>query len=220
MIRVLLVDDQALLRTGFRLVLEAAADIEVVGEASDGISAESMARALRPDVVLMDIRMPNRNGIEATEAITAALPEVRVLILTTFDLDEYAFGGLRAGASGFLLKDTRPAELIEAIRVVASGDAVVSPRVTRRMLELFGQRLPDDQGHDTVHPSLRSLTPRELEVLTAIGAGLSNLEIAAKFFVSEATIKTHVGNVLAKTGSRDRVQAVVLAYTAGLVTPG
>ena len=216
----LLVDDQALLRTGFRLVLEAAPDIEVVGEASDGITAESMARAVTPDVVLMDIRMPNRNGIEATAAITAALPEVKVLILTTFDLDEYAFGGLRAGASGFLLKDTRPAELIEAIRVVASGDAVVSPRVTRRMLELFGQRLPDDQGHDAVHPSLRHLTPRELEVLTAIGAGLSNLEIATKFFVSEATIKTHVGNVLAKTGSRDRVQAVVLAYTAGLVTPG
>ena len=220
MIRVLLVDDQAPLRTGFRLVLEAAPDIEVVGEASDGITAESMARALQPDVVLMDIRMPHRNGIEATEAITTALPDVRVLILTTFDLDEYAFGGLRAGASGFLLKDTRPAELIEAIRVVASGDAVVSPRVTRRMLELFGQRLPDDQGHASVHPSLQSLTPRELEVLTAIGAGLSNLEIAAKFFVSEATIKTHVGNVLAKTGSRDRVQAVVLAYTAGLVTPG
>ncbi|WP_108718038.1 response regulator transcription factor [Miniimonas sp. S16] len=221
MIRVLLVDDQALLRTGFRLVLEAVEDIEVVGEAADGEVAERMARALRPDVVLMDVRMPGRNGIDATAAITTALPEVRVLILTTFDLDEYAFAGLRAGASGFLLKDTQPDELVAAIRSVASGDAVVSPRVTRRMLDLFGARLPDGAGEGTAaaDPALASLTPRELEVLELIGVGLSNTEIADRLVVSEATVKTHVGNVLAKTGSRDRVHAVVLAYSTGLVQP-
>ncbi|TNU74761.1 response regulator transcription factor [Miniimonas arenae] len=221
MIRVLLVDDQALLRTGFRLVLEAVEDIEVVGEAADGEVAERMARALRPDVVLMDVRMPGRNGIDATAAITSALPEVRVLILTTFDLDEYAFAGLRAGASGFLLKDTQPDELVAAIRSVASGDAVVSPRVTRRMLDLFGARLPDGatEGTATTDPALASLTPRELEVLELIGVGLSNTEIADRLVVSEATVKTHVGNVLAKTGSRDRVHAVVLAYSTGLVQP-
>jgi len=182
-----------------------------------------MVAALRPDVVLMDVRMPHRNGIDATAAITAAHPATRVLILTTFDLDEYAFTGLRAGASGFLLKDTRPAELIDAIRVVASGDAVVSPRITRRMLELFGERLPSGAAADSGpadHPALATLTPREHEVLTAIGHGLSNTEIATQLVVSEATVKTHVGNVLAKTGSRDRVQAVVLAYSTGLVRPG
>ncbi|ROR95845.1 LuxR family two component transcriptional regulator [Salana multivorans] len=222
MIRVLLVDDQALLRTGFRLVLEAVEDIEVVGEAGDGAAAEQMARALEPDVILMDVRMPGRNGIEATQAITQALPSTRVLILTTFDLDEYAFAGLRAGASGFLLKDTKPADLIEVIRVVASGDAVVSPRITRRMLELFSDRLPEVAGGTDggVAAELACLTPRELEVLTLIGQGLSNAEIAATLVVSEATVKTHVGNVLAKTGSRDRVQAVVLAHATGLVGPG
>lgn len=222
MIRVLLVDDQALLRTGFRLVLEAVEDIEVVGEAGDGAAAEQMARALEPDVILMDVRMPGRNGIEATQAITRALPSTRVLILTTFDLDEYAFAGLRAGASGFLLKDTKPADLIEVIRVVASGDAVVSPRITRRMLELFSDRLPEVAGgaDGGVAAELACLTPRELEVLTLIGQGLSNAEIAATLVVSEATVKTHVGNVLAKTGSRDRVQAVVLAHATGLVGPG
>ncbi|GMA30514.1 response regulator [Litorihabitans aurantiacus] len=223
MIRVLLVDDQALLRTGFRLVLEGVEDVEVVGEAADGVAAESMVEALRPDVVLMDVRMPQRNGIDATAAITRSHPETRVLILTTFDLDEYAFAGLRAGASGFLLKDTRPAELVDAIRVVASGEAVVSPRITRRMLELFGERLPeggDDGAAPGVHPALATLTPREHEVLEAIGHGLSNAEIAQRLVVSEATVKTHVGNVLAKTGSRDRVQAVVLAYSTGLVRPG
>ena len=223
MIRVLLVDDQALLRTGFRLVLETAPDIDVVGEAADGLAAEQMVRALTPDVVLMDVRMPNRNGIDATASITHDHPDTRVIILTTFDLDEYAFQGLRAGASGFLLKDTRPADLIDAIRTVASGDAVVSPRVTRRMLELFGERLPAGGENDdeaVVHPALRTLTPRELEVLLAIGQGLSNTEIAQHLVVSEATVKTHVSNVLAKTGSRDRVQAVVLAYSTGLVTPG
>lgn len=220
MIRVLLVDDQTLLRTGFRLVLEGIEDIEVVGEAGDGVAAESMARAMRPDVVLMDVRMPGRDGIEATAAITAALPEVKVLILTTFDLDEYAFAGLRAGASGFMLKDTRPAELIEAIRVVASGEAVVSPRITRRMLELFGDRLPTSAQAGAAAAELASLTPRELEVLEHMGHGLSNSEIAATLVVSEATVKTHVGNVLAKTGSRDRVQAVVLAHATGLVGAG
>lgn len=217
MIRVLLVDDQSLLRTGFRLVLEAAEDIEVVGEAGDGTSAERMARALTPDVILMDVRMPGRNGIEATEAITAAVPSARVLILTTFDLDEYAFAGLRAGASGFLLKDTRPAELIEAIRVVAAGEAVVSPRVTRRMLELFADHLPAQVTDGDRPAQLSDLTPRELEVLTLMGQGLSNSEIAAKLVVSEATVKTHVSNVLGKTGSRDRVHAVVLAHATGLV---
>ena len=222
MIRVLLVDDQALLRTGFRLVLEAIDDIGVIGEAGDGTAAEQMARALEPDVILMDVRMPGRNGIDATRAITEALPDTKVLILTTFDLDEYAFAGLRAGASGFLLKDTKPADLVEAIRLVASGDAVVSPRVTRRMLELFSDRLPESapSGEGGVAPELESLTPRELEVLTLIGQGLSNAEIAASLVVSEATVKTHVGNVLAKTGSRDRVQAVVLAHATGLVGPG
>ena len=223
MISVLLVDDQALLRTGFRLVLETAPDIEVVGEAADGNAAEQMVRALSPDVVLMDVRMPNRNGIDATATITSRHPETRVLILTTFDLDEYAFQGLRAGASGFLLKDTRPADLIDAIRTVASGDAVVSPRVTRRMLELFGERLPaggTPSDGVTTHPALATLTPREREVLLAIGQGLSNTELAEHLVVSEATVKTHVSNVLAKTGSRDRVQAVVLAYSTGLVTPG
>ncbi|WP_454295789.1 response regulator [Salana multivorans] len=222
MIRVLLVDDQALLRTGFRLVLEAIDDIDVIGEAGDGTAAEQMARALEPDVILMDVRMPGRNGIDATRAITEALPDTKVLILTTFDLDEYAFAGLRAGASGFLLKDTKPADLVEAIRLVASGDAVVSPRVTRRMLELFSDRLPESapSGEGGVAPELESLTPRELEVLTLIGQGLSNAEIAASLVVSEATVKTHVGNVLAKTGSRDRVQAVVLAHATGLVGPG
>ena len=222
MIRVLLVDDQALLRTGFRLVLEAIDDIDVIGEAGDGTAAEQMARALEPDVILMDVRMPGRNGIDATRAITEALPDTKVLILTTFDLDEYAFAGLRAGASGFLLKDTTPADLVEAIRLVASGDAVVSPRVTRRMLELFSDRLPESapSGEGGVAPELESLTPRELEVLTLIGQGLSNAEIAASLVVSEATVKTHVGNVLAKTGSRDRVQAVVLAHATGLVGPG
>lgn len=216
MITVLLVDDQTLLRTGFRLVLESEEDIEVVGEAADGVSGERMARTLRPDVILMDVRMPNRNGIEATAAITAALPETKVLILTTFDLDEYAFAGLRAGASGFLLKDTKPDDLIAAIRTVASGEAVVSPRITKRLLELFGQKLPH-QAEPSAAPELADLTPREREVLGLIGQGLSNPEIAAQLVVSEATVKTHVGNVLAKTGSRDRVQAVILAHATGIV---
>jgi DNA-binding NarL/FixJ family response regulator len=222
-ISVLLVDDQSLLRMGFRMVLEAEDDIRVVGEAADGATGIQMATALRPDVVLMDVRMPGTNGIDATAQITATLPEVRVLILTTFDLDEYAFAGLRAGASGFLLKDTEPAELVDAVRTLHAGDAVVSPRVTRRMLELFGSRLPAaaDPGGAPAHADreLDELTPRESEVLLAMAEGLSNAEIAARLVVSEATVKTHVGKVLAKLGLRDRVQAVIYAYESGLVRP-
>ena len=218
MIRVLLADDQALIRMGFRMVLDAEADIEVVGEAADGAAAITQAKALNPDVVLMDIRMPGVNGIEATAEITRTL-DTKVLILTTFDLDEYAFGGLRAGASGFLLKDTRPAELIEAIRTVASGEAVVSPRITRRMLEMFAGQLPSGataSGH--VDPRIASLTPRETEILRLVARGMSNAEIAAELVVSATTVKTHVGSVLAKLGVRDRVQAVVVAYETGLVS--
>ena len=222
-ISVLLVDDQALLRMGFRLVLEAEDDIVVVGEASDGAAGVSMTHALRPDVVLMDVRMPGVNGIDATSRIVAEHPGTRVIILTTFDLDEYAFAGLRAGASGFLLKDTQPTELVSAIRTVASGDAVVSPRITRRMLEMFAPQLPrpsDATGADAGHDELLAdLTHREHEVLLAIADGLSNAEIAQRLYVSEATVKTHVGKVLAKLGLRDRVQAVVYAYENGLIRP-
>lgn len=218
MIRVLLADDQALIRMGFRMVLDAEADIEVVGEAADGAAAITQAKALNPDVVLMDIRMPGVNGIEATAEITRTL-DTKVLILTTFDLDEYAFGGLRAGASGFLLKDTRPAELIEAIRTVASGEAVVSPRITRRMLEMFAGQLPSGAtASGQVDPRIASLTPRETEILRLVARGMSNAEIAAELVVSSTTVKTHVGSVLAKLGVRDRVQAVVVAYETGLVS--
>ncbi len=218
MIRVLLADDQALIRMGFRMVLDAEADIEVVGEAADGAAAITQAKALNPDVVLMDIRMPGVNGIEATAEITRTL-DTKVLILTTFDLDEYAFGGLRAGASGFLLKDTRPAELIEAIRTVASGEAVVSPRITRRMLEMFAGQLPSwATASGQVDPRIASLTPRETEILCLVARGMSNAEIAAELVVSATTVKTHVGSVLAKLGVRDRVQAVVVAYETGLVS--
>lgn len=218
MIRVLLADDQALIRMGFRMVLDAEADIEVVGEAADGAAAITQAKALNPDVVLMDIRMPGVNGIEATAEITRTL-DTKVLILTTFDLDEYAFGGLRAGASGFLLKDTRPAELIEAIRTVASGEAVVSPRITRRMLEMFAGQLPSGAtASGQVDPRIAYLTPRETEILCLVARGMSNAEIAAELVVSATTVKTHVGSVLAKLGVRDRVQAVVVAYETGLVS--
>ncbi len=219
-IRVLLVDDQPLMRMGFAMVLDAEDDLEVVGEASDGAAALTQARALRPDVVLMDVRMPGMNGIDATERIVAEHPDLRVLVLTTFDLDEYAFAALRAGASGFLLKDSEPEALVAAIRTVAAGDAVVAPRVTRRMLELFASRLPvrrTDAPPDQTDARIALLTPREVEVLRAIARGLSNGEIAAEFVVSETTVKTHVGNVLAKLGVRDRVQAVILAYESGLV---
>ena len=216
-IRVLLVDDQSMLRMGFRLVLEAEPDIEVVGEAGDGAAGASMARALRPDIVLMDVRMPGVDGIEATRRILAEVPESRVVVLTTFDLDEYAFAALRAGASGFLLKDARPAELVGAIRSVAAGDAAIAPRVTRRMLELFAGELPAEGAAAGAQDArLASLTPREHEVFAALGEGLSNAEIAARFVLSEGTVKTHVAHVLGKLGLRDRVQAVVLAYETGV----
>jgi len=215
---VLLADDQPLLRRGFRMILEAEDGVTVAGEAGDGAEAVELARRVRPDVVLMDIRMPGTDGIEATRRITAAEPGVRVLVLTTFDLDEYAFGALQAGASGFLLKDVRPAELISAIRTVAAGNAVVSPRVTRRLLEEFTP-VPAAQRAER-YPLLSSLTEREQQVLAAVARGLSNAEIAAEFTVSETTVKSHVGRILAKLGLRDRVQIVVLAYEAGLVRPG
>ena len=220
-ISVLLADDQALLRRGFRMILEAEGDFEIAGEAEDGASAITLARRVRPSVVLMDIRMPNTDGIEATRQIIAADPAVRVLVLTTFDLDDYAFGALRAGASGFLLKDVRPAELVTAIRTVASGDAVVSPRVTRRLLEEYASVLPvSSEQRAARFRQLSTLTEREKETLLAVARGLSNAEIAEAQFVAEATVKSHVGRILAKLGLRDRVQAVVLAYEAGLVRPG
>jgi DNA-binding NarL/FixJ family response regulator len=221
-VRVLLVDDQALLRSGFRMVLEEQDDIEVVGEAADGDEAVARAAELSPDVVLMDVRMPGSDGIDATRRIVDQLPDVRVLILTTFDLDEYAFTALRFGASGFLLKDVRPAELAGAIRCVAEGDAVVAPSVTRRLLNTYAHRLPDlrpgrDPGRDQ---GLALLTEREIGILTEVAAGLSNQEIAAKLSLAEATVKTHLGRILAKLALRDRVQAVVYAYQTGLVRPG
>ena len=221
-VRVLLVDDQALLRSGFRMVLEEQDDIEVVGEAADGNEAVARAAELSPDVVLMDVRMPGSDGIDATRRIVDQLPDVRVLILTTFDLDEYAFTALRFGASGFLLKDVRPAELAGAIRCVAEGDAVVAPTVTRRLLNTYAHRLPDlrpgrDPGRDQ---GLALLTEREVGILTEVAAGLSNQEIAAKLCLAEATVKTHLGRILAKLALRDRVQAVVYAYQTGLVRPG
>jgi DNA-binding NarL/FixJ family response regulator len=222
-IRVLLVDDQPLLRTGFRLILEAEPDVTVVGEAGDGKTAQDQSRALLPDVVLMDIRMPGVDGIEATRRIVrdaAAGSHVpRVLVLTTFDLDEYIVEALRAGASGFLLKDVPPDELVQAIRVVAAGDAIVAPSVTRRLLDKFAAHLPSAQQRATP-ARLDRLTEREMEVLRLIARGMSNAEIARKLVVSETTVKTHVGNVLTKLALRDRVQAVVLAYETGLITPG
>jgi DNA-binding NarL/FixJ family response regulator len=220
-ISVLLTDDQALLRRGFRMILEAEGDITVVAEAGHGDEAIDLARRHAPDVVLMDIRMPGTDGIEATRRITAADPRVRVLVLTTFDLDEYAFGALRSGASGFLLKDVRPAELVAAIRTVAAGDAVVAPRVTRRLLEEYARVLPLPVSQQAErYPKLAALTEREREVLIAVAKGLSNAEIAASLSVSEATVKSHVGRILAKLELRDRVQVVVLAYEAGLIQPG
>ncbi|WP_277755249.1 response regulator [Pseudactinotalea terrae] len=213
---VLLVDDHALLRKGFRMVLQAEPDLEVVGEAADGRVAVEQVKALRPDVVLMDVRMPGGDGITATEQIVAAHPGSRVLVLTTFDLDEYAFGALRAGASGFLLKNAEPAALVDAIRTVARGDAVVAPRATRRMLELLSDKLPRSDAPEPPSSRLADLTPREVEVLQLMAEGMSNAEIAEHLVLSGTTIKTHVGNVLAKLGARDRVQAVVVAFQTGL----
>jgi DNA-binding NarL/FixJ family response regulator len=220
-ISVLLADDQPLLRRGFRMILEAEGDLVIAAEAGNGEEAVILAQRHAPDVVLMDIRMPGTDGIEATRRITAADGRVRVLVLTTFDLDEYAFGALRAGASGFLLKDVRPGELVTAIRTVASGDAVISPRVTRRLLEEYAQVLPLSAGQQAErYPQLAALTEREREVLIAVARGLSNTEIAVSLYVSEATVKSHVGRILAKLRLRDRVQVVVLAYEAGLIQPG
>ncbi|MHB1535441.1 MAG: response regulator [Acidimicrobiales bacterium] len=218
-IRVLLVDDQALLRQGFRMVLEEEPDLSIVGEAADGAEAVRRTRELAPDVVLMDVRMPGVDGIEATRQIVAESPASRVLILTTFDLDEYAFTALRFGASGFLLKDVRPPELIAAIRAVADGDAVVAPTVTRRLLDAYAHRLPDlrDGPASSEGRGMELLTEREREILAEVAAGLSNTEIATKLFVAEATVKTHIGRILAKLGLRDRVQVVVYAYQTGVV---
>lgn len=219
-IRVLLVDDQPLLRTGFRMILETEPDIAVVGESGDGEAAVSDSRALQPDVVLMDIRMPRMDGVIATRLITGSARDKapRVLVLTTFDLDEYVVEALRAGASGFLLKDVPAEDLVDAIRVVAAGDAVVAPSVTRRLLDQFASRLP---ATDAPTPAgLTHLTEREREVLKLVARGLSNAEIAAELVVSETTVKTHVGNMLTKLGVRDRVQAAVYAYESGLVQPG
>jgi DNA-binding NarL/FixJ family response regulator len=217
-VRILLVDDQPLLRTGFRMVLGAEGDLDIVGEAGDGAEAIDLARRLLPDVVLMDIRMPRMDGVAATKAIVDARLPVRVLILTTFDLDEYVVGALRAGASGFLAKDVPAEDLVAAIRTVARGEAIVAPRILQRLLDRFATTLPDPIAAPPRR--LDVLTEREREVLVQVARGLSNAEIARALSVSETTIKTHVGHVLTKLGLRDRVQAVVLAYESGLVRPG
>ena len=220
MIGVVLVDDQALLRTGFRMILDAEPDIEVLGEAADGARGATMVAATNPDVVLMDVRMPHTDGIEATARITRDVPHARVVILTTFDLDEYVYAGLRAGASGFMLKDAPPADLLNAIRTVAAGDAVLAPSATRRLLDRFAAVLPSDSSSAPSTDPLAGLTDRERDVFTLVAAGLTNREIGAKLYVAEGTVKVHVSRVLAKLGLRDRVQAVVLAYETGIITPG
>jgi DNA-binding NarL/FixJ family response regulator len=216
-IRVLLADDQALVRGGFRVILESQSDIAVVGEAADGAEAIELTRLHKPDVVLMDVRMPRLDGIEATRRLLAGETRTRILMLTTFDLDEYVYEALRAGASGFLLKNSPPAQLAEAVRVVAAGDALLSPEITRRLIADFVRRPRPGAG---VPATMAELTSRELDVLGLIARGRSNGEIAAALFLSEATVKTHVTRLLAKLGIRDRVQAVVFAYEAGLVRPG
>jgi DNA-binding NarL/FixJ family response regulator len=217
-IRVVIADDQRLVRTGFRLILDGEADIEVVGEAEDGLQALAAAQSLSPDVVLMDVRMPNLDGLEATRRLAdeGAASRCRVLILTTFDLDDYVYESLRSGASGFLLKDAPPEDLVRAVRTVAAGEALLAPSVTRRLIAEFASR----PGPLKAPEELDSLTDRELEVLKLIARGLSNAEIAEQLFLGETTVKTHVGRVLMKLGLRDRVQAVVLAYESGLVQPG
>jgi DNA-binding NarL/FixJ family response regulator len=216
---VLLADDQALMRVGFRMVLESQDDLSVAGEAADGEEAVRLTAELDPDVVLMDVRMPGMDGIEATRRIVTSGSRARVLVLTTFDLDEYAFAALRAGASGFLLKDVPPADLLTGIRAVAAGDAVVAPSVTRRLLDSFADRLTLPVPERSELTALAGLTARELEVLGELALGHSNAEIAATLVLSEATVKTHVGHILAKLGLRDRVQVVVFAYEVGLVRP-
>jgi DNA-binding NarL/FixJ family response regulator len=214
-IRVVVADDQALVRSGFRMILDAKPDLEVVGEAGDGREAVALVEREHPDVVLMDVRMPEVDGLEATRRIVASGSPTRVIILTTYDVDDSVFAALRAGASGFLLKDARPAELVEAIRVVARGDALLAPSVTRRLLDRFAGVLPAPGGP----PDLGELTEREVEVLRLVALALSNAEIAERLVLTEATVKTHVSSVLRKLGLRDRVQAVVLAYDVGLVRP-
>ena len=218
-VSILLADDQELLRMGFRLVLEAQPDLEVAGEAGDGGEAVELVAKLDPDIVLMDVRMPTMDGVEATRRIVAAGARSRVIILTTFDLDEYAYSALRAGASGFLLKDAPPADLLSAIRSVARGDAVVAPSTTKRLLESVADRLPDPSGTAPAD-DLGLLTAREREVLVEVARGLSNAEIADTLVLAEATVKTHVGNILSKLALRDRVQLVIYAYDHGLVAPG
>ncbi|CAL9302092.1 MULTISPECIES: response regulator [Streptomyces] len=220
MTTVLIADDQPLQRFGFRMLLESQDDMTVVGEASNGAEAARMTAELAPDVVLMDVRMPGLDGIEATRRIIAGGGRTRVLILTTFDLDEYAYAGLRAGASGFLVKDAQPEELLSGIRAVATGDAVVAPSLTRRLLDAYVHHLPAAvQSDDSPDPRLASLTEREREILEVLGQGWTNTEIAERLHLAESTVKTHVGRILAKTGSRDRVQAVILAYDTKLVKP-
>ena len=216
MIRILIADDQELVRTGFRVVLDAEPDLEVVGEAADGTAALEASAKLEPEVVLMDIRMPNLDGIEATRRIAAGNGSPRVLILTTFDLDDYVYEALRAGASGFLLKDARAEELVHAIRTVAAGDALLSPTITRRLIESYTRRPPPS----TQPAPLAELTPRELEVLRLVARGLSNADIARQLVVSDATVKTHVARIFSKLDLHDRAQAVVVAYESGLVQPG
>lgn len=215
MIRLLIADDQAMIRSGLRMILESETDLEVVAEADNGQEAVRLARRDRPDVVLMDIRMPEMDGIEATAQITGASPEVKVIVLTTFDIDDYVYGALRAGASGFLLKDAPADELIGAVRVVAGGDALIAPSVTRRLIAEFAAR-----PEATTPVGLDDLTEREREVLALVARGLSNAEIAEELYLGETTVKTHVSNTLTKLGLRDRVQLVVAAYESGLVKPG
>jgi DNA-binding NarL/FixJ family response regulator len=216
-ISVLLCDDQALVRDGFRMILNNEDDLNVVGEASDGAEAVELTKRLLPQVVLMDVRMPNMNGIDATRRILACGVASRVLILTTFDLDEYVYEALRAGASGFLLKDVTARQLVDGVRVVAAGEALLAPTVTRRLLERFAPTLPG--GEPQPLPALESLTDRELEILTLLASGLSNAELGAKLYLSEPTIKTHLSSIFRKLGVRDRVQAVIAAFDAGLVEP-
>jgi DNA-binding NarL/FixJ family response regulator len=219
-ITVLVVDDQGLLRAAFRTVLQTEPDLDVVGVAGDGAEAVRLARRLRPDVVVMDIRMPGMDGIEATRVLTRAADPPRVLVLTTFGLDEYVAAALHAGASGFLLKDAPAEDLVRAVRVVAGGDALLDPAVTRRLLDRFAHRLLPEPARTPAAPTLAALTPREQEVLRLVAAGRSNPEIAAELAVAERTVKTHVGSIFAKLGLRDRVHAVIYAYETGLLRPG
>jgi DNA-binding NarL/FixJ family response regulator len=213
-IRVLVADDQALVRSGFRMILEERADLELVGEAGDGVEVIELARTLDPDVILMDVRMPNLDGVEATRRLVDAGTRARILVLTTFDLDEYVYAAIRAGASGFLLKDVEPTELVDAIRVVAAGNSLFGPEATERLVARFAQPRPENTE------ALDGLTEREREILRMLATGLSNAELAQQLYLSETTVKTHVSSVLRKLGVRDRVQAVIAAYDAGLVQPG